>query len=46
MAINVKDRLFKTPSIKKRYVYTPLVYGGILKGLIYIAKTYKLEKKR
>ena len=34
MAINVKDRLFKTPSIKKRYVYTPLVYGGILKGLI------------
>jgi len=46
MAINVKERLFKAPSIKKRYVYTPLVYGGVLKGLIYIAKNYKLEKKR
>jgi len=46
MAINVKERLFKTPSIKKRYVYTPLVYGAILKGVIYISKTYKLEKKR
>ena len=43
---NEKDRLFKAPSIKKRYVYTPLVYGGILKTLIYIAKTYKIEKKR
>jgi len=46
MAINVKDRLFKTPSIKKRYVYSPLLYGAMLKTLIYIAKNYKLEKKR
>tara|TARA_R100001443_G_scaffold58840_1_gene69280 strand:+ start:6863 stop:7003 length:141 start_codon:yes stop_codon:yes gene_type:complete len=46
MAINVKDTLFNTRSIRKRYVYSPLLYGAILKGLIYIAKTYKLEKKR
>ena len=45
MAINVKDRLFKPHQAARRWVYAPLMYGGILKGLIYIAKTYKIEKK-
>tara|TARA_Y100000401_G_scaffold83706_1_gene68998 strand:- start:1206 stop:1343 length:138 start_codon:yes stop_codon:yes gene_type:complete len=45
MAINVKDRLFKTHQGARRWVYAPLMFYGGVKTLVYIKNNYKIEKK-
>tara|TARA_R110002020_G_scaffold149537_3_gene325886 strand:- start:1989 stop:2126 length:138 start_codon:yes stop_codon:yes gene_type:complete len=45
MAISRNYELLEHGSFKKRYIGTPLAYGGLLYGLYFIAKTLKVVKR-